>query len=272
MSRPAVTAPPTRSYARLRVANAGPLCTVTLYNPDRRNAIGPLMTNELLWALADAHEDPTVRVVVITGHGLAFCAGGDFSQMTGAADDGPKLPYKGDFCDLLLAMVRTEKPIIAKVNGHAMGGGLGLVAASTFAIASNEAQLGTPEIGVGLFPMMIMPLLMRLMPRRKLVQMMLLGEKVTAERAVKLGLLNEVVPAKDLDQETSELVDELVEKSPLTLKLGLKALAELDDMDMHIDKALPVLRDRLAECLATDDAREGLMAFMQKRKPNWTGK
>ena len=272
MTRHNVTAPPTRSYGRIRVANAGHVSTITLFNPDRRNAIGPQMTNELLWALADANDDPTTRVVLLTGHGTSFCAGGDFSQTTGANDEGPPLPHKGDFADLLLGMVRAEKPIVAKVNGHAMGGGLGLVAASTFAVASKGAQLGTPEINVGLFPMMIMPLLLRLMPRRRLVQMMLLGEKISADQAVELGLLNSCVPPEELDQEAKEIVEDLLEKSPLTLKLGLRALADLDDMDMHIDKALPVLRERLAECLATDDAREGLMAFLQKRKPHWTGK
>jgi enoyl-CoA hydratase/carnithine racemase len=270
--RPQTTTPPTRSYAKIRVANEGAVCTITLFYPDRRNAIGPQMVNELLWAIADAHDDETIRVIVITGHGTSFCAGGDFSQMTGGSEAGPALPYKGDFADLLLAMSRTDKPIVAKVNGHAMGGGLGLVAASTFAIAADSAQLGTPEINVGLFPMMIMPLLLRLMPRRHCVQMMLLGEKLSAQRAVELGLLNECVAPEELDQAVREVVDDLLGKSPLTLKLGLRALSEQDDMDMDLGKALPVLRGRLAECLATDDAREGLMAFLQKRTPNWTGK
>jgi enoyl-CoA hydratase/carnithine racemase len=270
--RPQTTSPPTRSYAKIRVGLEAKVCTLTLFNPDRRNAIGPQMTNELLWALADAHEDPTVQVIVLTGHGTTFCAGGDFSQMSGSGEAGPVLPQKGDFADLLLAMARTEKPIVAKVNGHAMGGGLGLVAASTFAVATSTAQLGTPEINVGLFPMMIMPLLLRLVPRRLLVQMMLLGEKISAERACELGLLNSCVAAEELDQEVREIVDDLCAKSPLTIKLGLRALADQDDMDMDIAKALPLLRERLGQCLATDDAREGLMAFLQKRTPNWTGK
>ncbi len=263
------TKPATRLWAKLRVADAGAVRTITLHNPERRNAIGPQMVNELLWALADAHEDDDVRAIVLTGEGKAFCAGGDFSSMSGGSD-GPELPPKGDYADLLLAMVRSEKPIVARVNGHAMGGGLGLVAASTFALADADAKLGTPEIDVGLFPMMIMAVLARLVPRRALLDMMLLGKKLSAEEARAIGIVNEVAAAADLDATTKRLVDALVSKSPKTIALGLRAFAEQDDMDLAA--ALPMLRGKLGECLATDDAREGMMAFLEKRAPVWTGR
>ena len=258
-----------RAYAKLGVARAGGVETITLSVPERRNAIGPQMTNELLWALDDAANADDVRVVVVTGAGKAFCAGGDFQQMTGGAE-GEALPPKGDYADLLLAMVRFEKPIVAKVNGHAMGGGLGLVAASTFALASTEAQLGTPEIQVGLFPMMIMAVLARLVPRRRLLKMMLLGEKLGAEEGAAIGLVNEAVAPGELDAVVGKLVGALLEKSPMTTKLGLRAFAAQDDVDLA--DALPMLRARLAECLGTEDAREGLMAFLEKRAPKWTGR
>lgn len=258
-----------RPYEKIKVARAGGVETITLFNPERRNAIGPQMTNELLYALDDARTADDVRVVVITGEGKAFCAGGDFAQMTGGAD-APKLEPKGDYADLLSAMMKTEKPIVARVNGHAMGGGLGIVAASTFAIASTEAKLGTPEIDVGLFPMMIMAVLARLVPRRRLLQMMLLGEKIGADEAARIGLVNEAVAPDALDAAVQRTVDGLLTKSPITMKLGLLAFAQQDDLSL--DLALPLLREKLGECLATDDAREGLMAFLQKRKPNWTGK
>jgi enoyl-CoA hydratase/carnithine racemase len=264
------TKPPTRLWTKLRVADAGPVRTVTLYNPERRNAIGPQMANELLWALADAHDDEDVRVIVLTGEGKAFCAGGDFGSMTGGAAGGPELPQKGDYADLLLAMVRTEKPIIARVNGAAMGGGLGLVAASTFAVADEAAKLGTPEIDVGLFPMMIMAVLARLVPRRALLDMMLLGKKLSAEEARSLGIVGEVAAAGELDAATKRVADALASKSPKTIALGLRAFADQDDMDLAA--ALPMLRGRLGECLATEDAREGLMAFMEKRTPVWKGR
>lgn len=264
------TKPDARTYAKIRVADAGGIRTVTLYNPERRNAIGPQMVNELLYAMDDAHADEDIRAVVLTGEGRAFCAGGDFAQMTGGGADGPALAPKGDYADLLLAMTRTEKPIVARVNGAAMGGGLGLVAASTFAVADATAKLGTPEIDVGLFPMMIMAVLARLVPRRKLLEMMLFGQKLTAEEARDAGILNRVVAAEELDAAVKTLTDSIATKSPKTIGLGLRAFAAQDDLDL--EKALPMLRERLAECLGTDDAREGLMAFLEKRAPVWKGR
>lgn len=264
------TKPPTRLYSKIRVAEDGPLTRITLFNPERRNAIGPQMVNELLYAIEDAHADDDVRAIVVTGEGKAFCAGGDFSQMTSGADDGPKLPPKGDYVDLMLAMTRAEKPIVARVNGPAMGGGLGIVAASTFAIAQDDAKLGTPEIDVGLFPMMIMAVLSRLVPRRRLLEMMLFGEKLTAAQAKEAGIVNRVVPAAELDAAVKAVTDAIVGKSPITIALGLRAFAKQDDMDL--ESALPMLREKLAECLATEDAREGLMAFLEKRTPVWKGR
>jgi enoyl-CoA hydratase/carnithine racemase len=258
-----------REYGKIKVARDAGVETITLSYPERRNAIGPRMSNELLWALEDAREAAEVRVVVLTGEGKAFCAGGDFAEMTAGAAES-KLAHKGDYADLLLALTNCDKPVVAKVNGHAMGGGLGLVAASTFAVASTEAKLGTPEIDVGLFPMMIMAVLARHVPRRRLEQMMLLGEKLDAEEAARLGLVNAAVSPETLDAEVKKITDALLGKSPITVRLGLRAFAAQDDMDL--ETAIPMLRDRLGECLATDDAREGLMAFMQKRAPQWTGK
>ncbi len=255
-------------FQKIRVREEGAVYTIRLFYPERRNAIGPQMTNEILHALVAAHGSKA-QVIVLEGEGKSFCAGGDFAQMTAGADQA-LLPHKGDYADLLLAMVKSDKPIIAKVHGHAMGGGLGLVAASTFAIASTDAELGTPEINVGLFPMMIMAVLSRLVSRRKLLEMMLTGQRMPAEYAATIGILNGTCPPDALDATVTALADSLAKKSPMTIKLGLRAFAAQDDMDL--ERALPMLRDRLGECLGTDDAREGLMAFLEKRTPNWTGK
>jgi enoyl-CoA hydratase/carnithine racemase len=254
-----------RAYKRIKVTRASQVETITLHFPERRNAIGPEMVNELLWALDDAGAAEGVRAVVITGEGKAFCAGGDFAQMVGEG-----LEYRGDYADLLLALVNGDKPTIARVNGAAMGGGLGIVAACTFAVASSEATLGTPEIGVGLFPMMIMAVLQRFVPRRRLTKMMLTGEKLTAEEAERVGILNQVVAPAELDAAVSRLVEAIADKSPIAVKMGLRAFAAQDDLDL--ETALPMLRGKLVEILGTDDAREGLKAFLEKRKPNWTGK
>jgi enoyl-CoA hydratase/carnithine racemase len=256
----------TRSYERLRVERAGAVETIALSNPARRNAIGPQMTGELLRALEDARADGDVRSIVLTGEGRAFCSGGDF---TGAASEsGP--PHQGDFAELLLALWRSDKPVIAKVNGDALGGGLGLAAACTFAVAAIGARLGTPEIDLGLFPMMIMAVLCRRVPRRHLTEMMLFGEKLDAEEAARIGLVNRAVPAGELDAAVQAMCDSVASKSATTVRLGLRALADQDHLEL--ERALPMLRDRLTEVLATDDAREGLVAFFEKRPPRWTGR
>lgn len=254
---------------KIKIAQDGFIYRVSLNYPERRNALGSEMTNELLHAVADAQTIAEARVIVIEGEGKSFCAGGDFQQMTAGGDNAPKLAHKGDYADLLLAMVRCEKPIICKVHGHAMGGGLGLVAASTFAIAAEDAQLGTPEVNVGLFPMMIMAVLARQVPRRALLEMMLTGAKLSAREAKDLGILNRVERDDELESVMQQMAANLAEKSPKTLALGLRAFNAQDDLDL--EKALPMLREKLGEVLATNDAREGLMAFLEKRKPVWTG-
>jgi enoyl-CoA hydratase/carnithine racemase len=167
-------------------------------------------------------------------------------------------------------MLQSPKPIVARVNGHALGGGLGLVAASHFALAVRGAKLGTPEINVGLFPMMIMAVLQRIMPRRRLLEMMLFGERMDADHAAAAGIINRAVEVAELDGAVKHITDQILSKSPMTLRLGLEAFAAQDDLEL--EAALPLLRERLAGCLTTDDAREGLAAFLEKRSPKWTGK
>lgn len=255
----------TRTYERIKVVREGGVETIFLSNPQRRNAIGPRMIGELIAELQDAREAADVRSIVLTGEGRAFCAGGDFG---GHHESDPEL--KGDFVDLLLAIYRSDKPIVAKVNGDALGGGLGLVAACTFAVASSQARLGTPEIEVGIFPMMVMAILARRMSHRRLLEMMIFGEKLDAQEAAAVGLVNRAVAPEALDAEVTKMTAAIAGKSASTVRLGLRAFAAQDDMDL--EQALPMLRARLTECLSTDDAREGLTAFLEKRAPKWTGK
>jgi enoyl-CoA hydratase/carnithine racemase len=258
-----------RGYERIRVLRTGTVETITLACQERRNAIGPRMANELLWALEDARVADEVRAIVLTGEGTSFCAGGDFAEMaTGAGSTA--LPLRGDYADLLLAMVKMDKPVIAKVNGHALGGGLGLVAACTFAVASTAAILGTPEIDVGLFPMIIMAVLARHVPRRRLLEMSVLGQKFGAEEAVRLGLVTRAVAPEELDSAVQAIADSIAGKSAVVVRLGMRAAAAQEGMD--VERAIPMLRERLMEVLATEDCREGLTAFREKRAPRWTGR
>lgn len=260
-----------RAYRTILVSAENGVATITMNKPERKNPLGPEMVNELCWALSDAKDDASVRVVVITGAGKAFSAGGDLKQMGGGGDAAAEpLPQKGEYVDLLLAQTQLGKPTIARIPGVAMGGGLGMVAACDFAIACQSATFGTPEIKRGLFPMMIMAVLRRVVSRRKLLEMMLLGETLDADAAERLELISRVVPDADLDAATAELAGKLAAQSPTAMRLGLAAWNAQADLDL--ERALPLLRDRLYEILGTEDAREGLMAFVEKRKPTWTGK
>ena len=257
-----------REYQTITAAASDGVATITLNVPERKNPLGPRMVNELLYALDDAREADGVRVVVMTGAGGAFSAGGDLKQMGGG--DGPELAPRGDYVDLLLRFRELGKPTIARVPGVAMGGGLGLVAACDFAVACESAVLGTPEIRRGLFPMMIMAVLSRVVPRRKLLDMMLLGEKLDARTALEYGVLSHVVSDAELDETVATLARKLAAQSPTAMRLGLWAFHHQDGKSL--DEALPWLRDQLYAMLSTEDAQEGLRAFFEKREPKWTGR
>ena len=249
--------------------DGGSIATITLNRPERKNSIGPEMANEVLYALENAEREDHVRAVILTGAGGHFCAGGDLGALSG----GPMiatLPLKGDYADLMLAMMRYTRPIIARVEGVAMGGGLGLVAASHFAIAAAGSVFATPEIHRGLWPMMISAVLARTVARRDLLEMMLLGAKMPAEETARLRIVNRVVPHDHLDAEVMTLARSLAAKSPTAVARGLAAWSRQGDVALA--EALPMLRDEFIGLLSTDDAREGLMAFMEKRAPQWTGK
>lgn len=259
------------SFKSLGYSVEGAVATVILQRPERQNRLSPELVNELLHAFARAREDDAVRVVVLAAQGKVFCAGGDLGQMAGGSsgEDG-ELPLRGDFADLMLAMVRMDKPLVARVHGPAMGGGVGLLAACHFALAAQEVTIGLPELNVGLFPMMIMAVLARTMPRRALLEMMLLAQKLDADSAVRVGLLNRAVPAAELDAAVGELARSLAQRAPVAMRRGLAAYGRLGDQTMQ--EALPALRDELYALLGTEDAREGLLAFMEKRSPQWSGK
>ena len=268
------------SEIRYELAPTGVL-TLTLNRPERRNPIGPTTIGELLHALDRAQHDPQVRVVVITGAGKVFSAGADLSAMSGSAQDGgtpltaassaAKPVRPGSFVDLNLALAGRGigKPTIAMVNGHAVAGGLGLVVACDLAIAADDAEFATPEINVGLWPMMIMSTIFRNVTRKRAMELILTGERIKASEAERIGLITRAVPRDKLTEEVALLCDKLCKKSPLVTKMGLDAFHHMQDLEL--EPALRYLEGELTRVLGTSDAVEGLSAFLQKRAPVFTG-
>ncbi len=246
-----------------------PIAKITLNRPEKRNPIGPATNGELVHALRRVQEDPSLVVAVLTGAGKAFSAGGDLSMMSGQGGAESPIP-PASLVDLLTAMHDLGKPIIAMVNGHALAGGLGLMVACDLVIASEEATFGTTEIKVGLWPMMITAEICRNIGRKKTLELMLTGKRISAEEAERIGLVNRAVPASELEKETMELAAEIAEKSPATMALGLRSFYAVQDMEY--EAALRHLEGELGKVIALEDAAEGLAAFFQKRKPVWKGR
>jgi enoyl-CoA hydratase/carnithine racemase len=244
------------------------VCTITLNRPEKRNALSARLVNELIYALEQASADDDVRVIILTGAGSAFCAGGDLSQMGGSGPGSDsEIPFRGGFVELNLAFTTVNKPVIAKVRRYALAGGLGLMCACQFAFAESSATFGTPEIQRGLWPMMIMANIFRVVPRRKGLELIVSGERVSASAAEAMGLINGAVETDELDEHVWNFAQTLVDRPPQIMKLGLEAFYAQSDMDYA--EALPYLNDMLMKCLSTQDAQKGLMAFMTKTTPNW---
>jgi len=252
-------------YATILVEPSGPVTRITLNRPEKRNPIGPATCGELVQALAEIKARAELRVVVLTGAGTVFSAGGDLSAMH-PVSAGPT----ASLVDLLLAMHDLGKPIIAMVNGPALAGGLGLMVACDLVVAADTATFGTTEIAVGLWPMMITAEITRSVGRKKTLEMMLTGRKLDAAEALAAGLVTRVVPAAELEAATYQLAAELADKSPAAVALGLHAFYRCQDMEL--EPQLRYLQSELGSVLALDDAREGIAAFLGKRKPVWTGK
>jgi enoyl-CoA hydratase len=247
------------------------VATVTLNNPEKRNMLSGQMLAELVAAMKQARDEEAVRAVVLTGAGdRVFCAGADLG---GFAADAPLVDkhFASDlFLEFFRLMPRLHKPSLCAVNGHVLAGGMGLALSCDLVIAKEGASFGTPEINVGAFPYMIMSIIYRNVPRKKVNEMMLLGERLSGEQAVEYGLANKVVPAGQFDAAVAEWAGKLAAKSSVLMRLGHDAMYR--QQDMALDDALEFLRSQLSLTFSTEDIVEGVQAFFEKRDPEWKGR
>lgn len=245
----------------------GPALHITIDRPDRRNAINPEVVRGISEALSSAESDDSVRVVVLTGAGeKAFCAGGDLGGMTADSQVGQHF-LRAEVGELFKQMRSSRLPIVARVNGHALAGGFGLMLACDLVVAAEHAGMGTPEIDLGLWPFMITAVIQRDLPRKVALDLMLTGKRITAAEGERWGFVNRVVPAADLDAAVDELIENLVSKSPLIASLGKRSFYRAEDMGF--DASLDYLSGMLTVCLESEDTVEGVTAFLQKRPPEW---
>lgn len=247
------------------------VASITINRPDRRNAINPDVVEGISSSLARAESDGSVRVVVLTGAGdKAFCAGGDLG---GSMMEGGKVAEhsrRAEIGDLFEEMRKSRHPIVARVNGHALAGGFGLMLACDLIVAADDAQLGTPEVNIGLWPFMISAIIRRDVPRKVAMEMMMTGRRMGAEEAERWGFVNRVVEREALDKAVDEMTATLKEKSPLILALGKRSFYRAEDM--ALSEALEYLAGMLTVCLESEDTVEGVTAFLQKRSPEWKGR
>jgi enoyl-CoA hydratase/carnithine racemase len=244
---------------------------IAINRPERRNAMSFDVMRGLRDAFARAREDDGVRVVVLTGEGdKAFCAGADLTGIADNAGAAAAHEGRGALADLFRDMWSLGKPIIARVRGYALAGGFGLACACDMIVAADDAMFGTPEINVGLWPYMITVPLLRSMPPKTVLDLMMTGRRVDAHEGARLGFVQRVVPAADLDETVDDLAQELAAKSPLVMGWGREAFYRVLEMDA--DAALSYLQGMLTITTQTEDAAEGVAAFAQKRAPQWKGR
>ena len=236
---------------------------ITLNRPEKKNALNSVMMNEINYALAYAKQEDTIRVVVFAANGDIFCAGADLSNSK-SESNVPKLENADD---ISLSLRHLFKPVISKIQGSVLAGALLIVCNSTHAIAVREATFSAPEIHRGLWPFMVMAGLFRVMPKRAGLDFIMRGKPIDSKKAEEWGLINECVKKEELNEKVDKLANELASLAPETMKFGLEAYEKQDSKSF--DDALPYLKEQIAKCFEGKDAKEGIAAFLEKRKPNW---
>ena len=243
---------------------------ITINREANRNSISSEAVTLFLEALETAKKDDNVRVVCVSGAGeRVFCSGADLGGGIGNAGGQENLAFK-NYAKLITQLARFPKPTLAKINGHCMAGGTGFMLACDIVIAKNDAKFGTPEVNVGLFPMMIGALIFRNVLRKKAMEMILLGEKLTAKEALDMGMITRAVPKEQFEVEVNKVLKTIRSKSPIGLQIGKEAFQGIETMDL--EESVSFLSEKLIEVASTKDAVEGITAFLEKRTPKFTGK
>jgi enoyl-CoA hydratase/carnithine racemase len=247
------------------------VATITLNDPETRNALSPEMLGGLIAAFERARDDEQVRCVVLaSSHEKTFSSGANLGGFAGETPLVHKHFGSERFIELFKLIGELGKPTLCSVRGHVLAGALGIALACDLIVSSERATFGTPEINVGAFPFMIMSLIYRNLPRKKANELLLLGERWSAEEALAAGLVNKVVPDAELDAEVLEWALKLAGSSPVIMRLGKEAMRR--QLDMPLDDALDYLRAQLTLALSTEDIVEGVSAFFEKREPQWKGR
>jgi len=221
------------------------------------------MMNELNYSLAYAKQERSIRVVVIAAEGDVFCAGADLTR----AESESNIPKIEGADDISLSLRHLYKPVICKIQGSVLAGALLIITNATHAIAVKDAKFSAPEIHRGLWPFMVMAGLFRVMPKRAGLDFIMRGQPIDSKKAENWGLINKSVDEKDLDKNVKTLAEELANLAPETMQFGLEAYEKQDSKSF--DEALPYLQKQIAKCFEGKDAKEGIAAFLEKRKPKW---
>jgi enoyl-CoA hydratase len=247
------------------------VATITLNDPDTRNALSPELLSGLITAFERARDDSDVRCAVLaSSHEKVFSSGANLGGFAGDVSLVHKHFGSERFVELFKLIGALGKPTVCAAGGHVLAGALGIALACDLIVASEEATFGTPEIDVGAFPFMIMALIYRNVGRKKANELLLLGERFSAQEALAAGIVNKVVPAAELDTAVADWAQKLAGKSPVIMRLGKEAMRR--QMDMPFEDALDYLRAQLTLALSTEDIVEGVTAFFEKRDPEWKGR
>jgi enoyl-CoA hydratase/carnithine racemase len=251
----------------LREEMRGPVMWLTIDREERRNAISAGVLSALSNALARANQDRAVRAVVITGSGTrAFCAGADLQSGTSFKFDYAQ-PHQG-VANLFRQARQSTVPLIARVNGACMAGGMGIMGMCDMAMAASHAVFGLPEVKVGLFPAQVLSVLGNLLPRRVLAEMCITGEPITAIQALEYRLVNHV--SDDLDASVDWLLGRVLDKSPAAIRRGLYTMKKIEAM--AFEESMAFTESQIGLFALTEDAAEGQLAFREKRQPQWSGR